>query len=84
MVGIATRFAPSPAAFETAFQAGFRRAELWTDAVILGRWEEVARLAGSYPFDSGRTALARSADGDLTMLLLTSKPFAIYSLEPAE
>jgi hypothetical protein len=51
MIGIATKFAPGPAEFETAFQAGFRRAELWTDAAVLGRWEEVARLAGSYPFD---------------------------------
>jgi hypothetical protein len=51
MIGIATKFAPNPAAFETAFQAGFRRAELWTDPGVLTRWEDVARLAESYPFD---------------------------------
>jgi hypothetical protein len=51
MIGIATKFAPRPAAFETAKQAGFRRAELWTDAGVLARWQEVARLARSYPFD---------------------------------
>src|SRR5688572_26071711 len=51
MIGIATKFAPTPSAFEVAQQAGFRRAEIWTDANVLLRHEEVAALARSYPFD---------------------------------
>lgn len=51
MIGIATKFAPEPAAFATAQQAGFRRAELWTDDTVLSRWEEVAGLAREHPFD---------------------------------
>ncbi len=51
MIGIATKFAPTQPAFEMARQAGFRRAELWTDADVLGRWQEVVQLARSYPFD---------------------------------
>src|SRR5205085_1995531 len=51
MIGIATKFAPGPDQFETAWQAGFRRAELWTDAAVLARHGVVARLARLYPFD---------------------------------
>jgi hypothetical protein len=51
MIGIATKFAPRSPSFETARQAGFRRAELWTDAAVLAGWQSVARLARSYPFD---------------------------------
>ena len=51
MIGIATKFAPTLPAFETAKQAGFRRAEFWTDAAVLLRHREVAALAGLYPFD---------------------------------
>jgi hypothetical protein len=51
MIGIATKFAPSRPAFETARQAGFRRAELWTDAAVLGQYKAVLQLARAYPFD---------------------------------
>lgn len=51
MIGIATKFAPTPPAFETAHQAGFRRAEFWTDTSVLLRHREVAALARLYPFD---------------------------------
>jgi hypothetical protein len=51
MIGIATKFAPILSAFEIALQAGFRRAELWTDASVLIRHDEIARLAKRYPFD---------------------------------
>lgn len=49
MLRLATKFVPEPAALETAYSAGFRHAELWLDAAVLARWQEVARLAGDYP-----------------------------------
>src|SRR5206468_3381229 len=51
MIGIATKFAPTPEAFALAQEAGFRRAEFWTDAAVLARWQEVAALARAHPFD---------------------------------
>src|SRR5438552_1015279 len=51
MIGIATKFKPAPQAFETALQAGFRRAEIWTDEAVLRDHHAVARLAKQYPFD---------------------------------
>ena len=51
MIGIATKFSPHAPAFEVARQAGFRRAELWTDAAVLSHHAEVASLARQYPFD---------------------------------
>src|SRR5436190_1630460 len=49
MIGIATKFAPSPALFAQAVQAGFSRAELWLDAAVLARWAAVVELARSFP-----------------------------------
>jgi sugar phosphate isomerase/epimerase len=51
MLKLATKFAPRPAAFELAYRAGFRHAELWLDAAILASWEQVASLARHYPFE---------------------------------
>jgi sugar phosphate isomerase/epimerase len=51
MIGIATKFKPAPQAFEVARRAGFRRAEIWTDAETLLDHRAVARLAERYPFD---------------------------------
>jgi hypothetical protein len=51
MIALATKFAPSPHTFEAARQAGFRRAELWTDAGLLAHWKDVAPLARRYPFE---------------------------------
>jgi hypothetical protein len=51
MLKLATKFAPVPAAFETAHSAGFRCAELWLDAAVLERWEPVAALARHYPIE---------------------------------
>lgn len=50
MLRLATKFAPTHAAFEVARQAGFRAVELWTDADTLLRHAEIARLARSFPF----------------------------------
>lgn len=51
MIGIATKFRPDPPRFETAARAGFRRAELWTDADVLLGWRHVAALADEFGFD---------------------------------
>jgi hypothetical protein len=51
MLRLATKFAPSPPAFEQAYRAGFRCAELWLDAGVLADWRRVAPLAGHYPFE---------------------------------
>ncbi len=50
MLKFATKFLPCEAAFETAFQAGFRSAEFWLDAGVLSGWRSVAALARRYPF----------------------------------
>jgi hypothetical protein len=47
MIGIATKFSPTPGAYEAALAAGFRRAELWMDDIVLAGWEAVAGLASS-------------------------------------
>lgn len=49
MLKIATKFAPVRPGFEMALAAGFHHAELYLDESILGRWQEVADLAGDYP-----------------------------------
>jgi len=51
MIGIGTKFAPGNQAMAIAWKAGFRRAELWTDAKVLARWQEILKLAKSFPFD---------------------------------
>jgi hypothetical protein len=38
MIEIATKFLPTPEAYAVAREAGFRRAELWTDAAVLSGW----------------------------------------------
>lgn len=52
---LATKFTPRRTAdvnpFEEAFRAGFRNAELWTDASVLAEWEGVAALARHYPME---------------------------------
>jgi sugar phosphate isomerase/epimerase len=49
MLRLATKFKPEPAAFETAVRAGFRHAELWTDATLLMQGKSLAALARQYP-----------------------------------
>jgi sugar phosphate isomerase/epimerase len=49
MLRLATKFKPEPAAFETAVRAGFREAELWTDAALLLQGRQVAQWARQYP-----------------------------------
>lgn len=49
MLKLATKFAPQPAAFETAYRAGYRHAELYLDHAVLARVPDVIRLARSYP-----------------------------------
>lgn len=51
MLKLATKFAPEPAAFEAAYRAGYRHAELYLDAVVLARAAEAIRLARHYPID---------------------------------
>jgi hypothetical protein len=50
MIAVATKFAPTPAAYETAARAGFREAELWTDEQVLSGWRDVVALARQFPF----------------------------------
>jgi sugar phosphate isomerase/epimerase len=49
MLKLATKFAPRPAAFENAYRAGFRCAELWLGPEVLADWQAVAGLARHYP-----------------------------------
>jgi len=51
MIEIATKFKPDAKSFETARQAGFRRAEIWTDAEILLDHHAVGNLAKQYSLD---------------------------------
>jgi len=51
MLKLATKFIPNLAALEAAHCAGFRNAELWTDAALLAEWRSVAPLAREYPFE---------------------------------
>lgn len=53
MLHVATKFAPIPEAFQTAVDAGFRCAELWTDAAVLADWQGVAERAAAYPLRYG-------------------------------
>jgi hypothetical protein len=53
MLKLATKFAPQATAFDMAHQAGFRYAELWLDADVLARWEEVVALARRFPLQYG-------------------------------
>ncbi len=46
---VATKFAPSPAAFDQAVEAGFRAAEFWLDARLLARHAEIAEWANRHP-----------------------------------
>jgi hypothetical protein len=45
MIGIATKFLPTPETYAVARQSGFRRAELWTDAAVLSNWSALVPLA---------------------------------------
>ena len=49
MLKLATKFAPQPSAFETAYRAGFRFAELWLGPAVLADWQGVVRQARDYP-----------------------------------
>ncbi|MGL4553397.1 MAG: hypothetical protein ACRC33_19695 [Gemmataceae bacterium] len=49
MLRLATKFKPQQHAFEAAVRAGFRHAELWTDADLLLGWRAVADLARRHP-----------------------------------
>lgn len=51
MLKLATKFVPRQPRFEAAHQAGFRCAELWTDAAVLAEWESVAAVARHYPME---------------------------------
>jgi sugar phosphate isomerase/epimerase len=50
MLSLATKFAPERLAFETAAAAGFRAAEFWLDANLLAKGDEIAAVAGRFPF----------------------------------
>jgi hypothetical protein len=49
MLKLATKLAPQHVALETAYQAGFRFAELWLDQAVLAGWENVLQVARQYP-----------------------------------
>jgi len=49
MLKLATKFAPTPTALETAYGAGFRYAEIYLDEAVLARWQNVVELARDYP-----------------------------------
>ena len=49
MLKIATKFAPHPAGFETAWQAGFRFAEFWLNGDWLQRVDDIIHQAKQYP-----------------------------------
>ena len=49
MLKLATKFAPEPAAFERAYQAGFRYAEIWLGPAVLADWQGVVQQARDYP-----------------------------------
>jgi sugar phosphate isomerase/epimerase len=49
MLRVATKFVPETQAFETAYRAGFRFAELWLGPTVLADHANVARLAGAFP-----------------------------------
>ena len=42
LLKLATKFAPHERNFQLAATVGFRCAELWLDAAVLARWQEVA------------------------------------------
>ena len=49
MLRLATKFAVQPSALETAYQAGFRHAEVWLDRSVLDDWRTILAQASSYP-----------------------------------
>lgn len=49
MLKLATKFLPVPAAFELAFEAGFRHAEFYLNRDVLERVDEVLKLAAQWP-----------------------------------
>jgi len=49
MLKLATKFAPRRAAFETAYQAGFRYAEFWLNDQWLARRDQIVDVARYYP-----------------------------------
>lgn len=73
MLQLATKFTPETAAFTTAFQAGFRAVEFWTDPQWLGNHEQIASLAAKYPFryafhfPNGGTVTADQIHGAVTL-----------------
>jgi hypothetical protein len=50
MLKLATKFVPRQPAYETAYRAGYRHAELWLGAKLLADWRGLARQARHYPF----------------------------------
>ena len=63
MLTLATKFKPVAPAFETAAKAGYRAAEFWLDGSLLAESEQLAALAGQYPF---RFALHFPNQGPIT------------------
>ncbi|MEM9658965.1 MAG: hypothetical protein AAF961_11445, partial [Planctomycetota bacterium] len=51
MLKLATKFAPQPAEFGRAADAGYQFAELWLDVSWLDRWQEITREAGRHAID---------------------------------
>lgn len=51
MLKLATKFAPTEAAFAQAAEAGFRCAEIWTDPDVLADWRTVAERARRVPLE---------------------------------
>lgn len=69
MLLLATKFPPERLAFETAAAAGFRAAEFWLDGNLLVKNEEIAAVAGRFPF---RYALHFPNKGPITTESLES------------
>jgi sugar phosphate isomerase/epimerase len=49
MLKLATKLAPELERLETAYRAGFRHVELWTDNALLEDWQAVLQRARHYP-----------------------------------
>ena len=51
MLKLATKFAPHASALAMARDAGYRYAEIWTDAAVLADWRAVAERCAGYPLE---------------------------------
>ena len=51
LLKLATKFAPDESMLAMGRDAGYRHAEVWTDAAVLADWRAVAELCARYPLD---------------------------------